>query len=500
MNLTSSPPSAPAPTLSAHLAAAVGLSEPLADGLVREGVPVIMHALATSSTRLGSLEVVWDTCRQFYLLGAHLHLAELTRTDGGWPAHRQELATALLGEGRLTALAQQYAPQAPEPAGQLLSCLVVMALATAGEHAAQEQLGAAALQQWLREQAAGQPAPASYPVAAPTMVPPAAPADSRPKSALGTTSVGRWPLLVLTVAGVGASAYFWQQLPEATKQVALQSVSTSHPATARPLASASPVAALIPAPVLPVVLASVSAAGPVPAAVAPAVAAPVAAPVAASPVPVPVAARAAARPAPATPAVAREEPTSSRAPRKPGAAALRAGSVADTVGNARQAASLGGEYDAEKGAYARDTDSPLLLKLAHRVTLKVGVNSSESLLYKRFANPSLSNEPPLYLDQLLFPTGLAELDPEGTQQLANIVSLLKTFPRYRLIVFGNAELTEPQPVMLAINRAQAVVLELMRLGIPSSALQAQGRLRTDPSRAADPDHRRRVSLAISSLD
>jgi len=119
-------------------------------------------------------------------------------------------------------------------------------------------------------------------------------------------------------------------------------------------------------------------------------------------------------------------------------------------------------------------------------------------LYQRLAQPDPANRQMLDLDHLTFEQGQTTLDAEGVQRLKKVAALLRKFPRSRLIVFGNAEPAEPQPLVLALNRAQTVVNELLKQGAPTGVLQAQGRMR--PAVAAnDPDSRRRIALYISPL-
>lgn len=56
--------------------------------------------------------------------------------------------------------------------------------------------------------------------------------------------------------------------------------------------------------------------------------------------------------------------------------------------------------------------------------------------------PEPGSRKPIDIDHLSFAHGEATLAPEGPKQLGSITNVQKTFPHYRLIVFGNAESSE----------------------------------------------------------
>lgn len=138
-----------------------------------------------------------------------------------------------------------------------------------------------------------------------------------------------------------------------------------------------------------------------------------------------------------------------------------------------------------------------------RVTLTVGINSTESLLYKRLVNPALPRPADLVLDRLTFANSRATLGAEGAQQLGSVASLLKTFPKARVLVLGHANIAEDEATKLGLKRATAAVEELRKQGIDPSRVQAQGALATGIPTDNDPAERvamlQGISLKISRL-
>lgn len=471
------------PGLRPQLVAASGLSESVASLLEQEALPLMVRALGTTGT-LGKSEDVWATCQRLYQAQANGSPTELTRTDNDWPQQRQQLAHALLGAGPMAAIAQRHAPTAPARATTVLGCLAVLLLATAGQQAAENQLSAATLSHWLREQASlVQP---QHPTAKAAAV-----GTARPP--VPTTAARWWPLAALATVGIGASVFFWQQqaptldvIGTSTPAAAITAPTTTQPGAMTPAAavdgqpqpSATPQPAATDAGAAPVSTkegAPVSAAAPEVVLTAARTEAPAALPAASE----------AAEAAPNLPAEAS----------KPAGVVLR-----DTIGNAKLAARIGGHYNATQGRYERDNGQPLMVSLPRHVTLMVGINSTESLLYKRLSNPAFATRQPADLDRLTFALGRDKLDMEGAQQLGNVAHLLKTFPGNKLVVFGNAGPAEPQALTLALNRAQAAVNELVKQGIPRASLQAQGRLRSSSENPKDADYSRRIALYISQIN
>jgi outer membrane protein OmpA-like peptidoglycan-associated protein len=177
------------------------------------------------------------------------------------------------------------------------------------------------------------------------------------------------------------------------------------------------------------------------------------------------------------------------APAKPKGPVLR-----DTIGNGKAARLLGGSLDLNTLRYRRDAGAPLMLKLARRTTLMVGVNSSESRLYRLFAGapvPPALLARPLALDRLAFEPGQAVLGAEAAQQLGSLAALLHTFPKVQLRLSGHSAATEPQFWKLGNARGRVCMAELVKLGV------APSRLRTEwlPPQPKDP-HPQGLSVRV----
>lgn len=164
-------------------------------------------------------------------------------------------------------------------------------------------------------------------------------------------------------------------------------------------------------------------------------------------------------------------------PAKPKAAAKPKGPVVrDTIGNALAARLLGGPFDVTILRYRRDPATPLMLKLVPRTTLMVGVNSSESRLYRLFAGapvPPAMLARPLALDRLAFEPGQAVLGAEAAQQLGNLAALLRTFPKVSLRLGGHSATTEPLFWKLGNARGRACLAELLKQGIAPARLHTE---------------------------
>jgi OOP family OmpA-OmpF porin len=213
-----------------------------------------------------------------------------------------------------------------------------------------------------------------------------------------------------------------------------------------------------------------------------------------------------AAPGPATPAA----PSLATAPVAVAPAAATAHPAAapgavlrDTVGNAALARQIGGKFNVALGRYTKGEGQPLIVKLINRATLTVGINSTESLLYKRLSKTNLPRPSDIVLDRLTFDMGQARLGAEGAQQLGSVASILKTFPKAHLVVVGHANNQEAQAMRLGLQRATAAVDELVKQGISASRLQAQGMLSTDlPTDNDSPEKQamlQGISLKMSRL-
>jgi outer membrane protein OmpA-like peptidoglycan-associated protein len=439
--------------LLAQLAQASAMPRPAAESYRKVVLPALVRQLAVPIDA-GEADARWDMCRQLFLSRLLTDREELLRTDIGWPDRRRYLAQKILGAAQVAALTESTAQ--PAQAVTLLGFLTIMTLAAVGEHAHEADLAPAALSIWLGEQATLPEVAESSPPSKPSSAlpsqpqPVAAPAAGGSKKVKVLSAVGT--LLVVALAGgyflLGTPANATQQEAPAPEAAAAPALATS-PA-AEPVATEPAVEA---------------AAAPVAVVPAPAVAA----------VPAAVAARPAAL-----------------------GAVLR-----DTVGNAALARHIGGKFNVALGRYTKGEGQPLIVKLINRATLTVGINSTESLLYKRLSKANLPRPNDIVLDRLTFDLGQSRLGAEGAQQLGSVASILKTFPKAHLVVVGHANNQEAQAMRLGLQRATVAVEELVKQGISASRLQAQGVLSTElPTDNDSPEKQamlQGISLKMSRL-
>ena len=392
-------------------------------------VPGLVRALA-QPTDLDELNARWDMCRQLYLSQLLTEPEELLRTDLGWPDRRRYLSQKILGNKLLIALAD--ATGQPAQAGTLLGYLTIIALALVGEHANSSDLTPQEMGSWLAGQQAPEVtlAPPAAVLASVPAVPPARVAATAGKAKLTALSVGGG----VAIAGLVGGYFLLGSPVGATRSATPTEVVAAAPVAAEPAVSAAPTIT--------------EASDSVVTSVAPE--------------------------AVATPAKATAQPV--RATSKPAASAKPLAGLRDTVGNAGLARQVGGRFNVATGRYLKGEGQPLIIKLVNRATLTVGINSTESLLYKRLVNPNLPQPADIAIDRLSFDLGQARLGAEGAQQLGSVASLLKTFPKARLIVVGHANAHEAQAMRLGLQRANLAVEELIKQGIAADRLQAQGML------------------------
>jgi len=79
-------------------------------------------------------------------------------------------------------------------------------------------------------------------------------------------------------------------------------------------------------------------------------------------------------------------------------------------------------------------------------------------------------------DRLIFETGKAALMPESQEQLKNIAEILKAYPKVSIKLGGYTDnVGDPQAnLLLSQQRAEAVMADLVKLGIDAKRLQAEG--------------------------
>ena len=117
-------------------------------------------------------------------------------------------------------------------------------------------------------------------------------------------------------------------------------------------------------------------------------------------------------------------------------------------------------------------------KLPGNVDLNVPQMGVESRLLTFIQDPSKKVDEVTWFDfdRLLFNTNSAQLRPESQEQLGNIAAILTAYPDVHIKVGGYTDNTgDPESnIKLSQERADVVVAELVRMGVQSDRLDAQG--------------------------
>jgi OmpA-OmpF porin, OOP family len=120
----------------------------------------------------------------------------------------------------------------------------------------------------------------------------------------------------------------------------------------------------------------------------------------------------------------------------------------------------------------------VIRNLPGSVALKVPQLGVESRLLEFIQDPSKNVDQVVWFDfdRLLFNTDSAELRPASQEQLSNIAAILKAYPDVHLKVGGYTDNTgdSQHNLKLSQDRADAVVEELVNLGVKPERLESQG--------------------------
>jgi OmpA-OmpF porin, OOP family len=116
--------------------------------------------------------------------------------------------------------------------------------------------------------------------------------------------------------------------------------------------------------------------------------------------------------------------------------------------------------------------------LPGNVSLNIPQNGVEARLLAFIQDPSKGVDPMTWFDfdRLLFNTDSATLRPESQEQLGNVAAILKAYPNVQIKIGGYTDNTgDPQRNLnLSQDRANAVMADLVALGISRDRLEAQG--------------------------
>ena len=142
-----------------------------------------------------------------------------------------------------------------------------------------------------------------------------------------------------------------------------------------------------------------------------------------------------------------------------------------------------GHYDVPTGNYVYDTGALTNLKLPGGGTIAaVGVNSTESNLYRFLTNPQVQVDTVdltrgwYNFDRVYFEAGKATLTAESVRQLRNVAVLLRAYPQTRVKLGGYTDSTGTYKVnkLLSEARARTAWASLVEMGISPARVEARG--------------------------
>jgi len=144
---------------------------------------------------------------------------------------------------------------------------------------------------------------------------------------------------------------------------------------------------------------------------------------------------------------------------------------------------VSGRYDDKTRNYIYDTGALTELQLPDGKKITgVGINSTESLLYGFLADPAVKVDTEdlsqgwINLDRVFFERGKATLTKESMAQLKHIATIMKGYSTVRIKIGGYTDSTGTYKVnrLLSETRARTARTALVRMGVSSTRLEAQG--------------------------
>ncbi|MDB5233275.1 MAG: hypothetical protein JWR44_268 [Hymenobacter sp.] len=144
---------------------------------------------------------------------------------------------------------------------------------------------------------------------------------------------------------------------------------------------------------------------------------------------------------------------------------------------------VAGHFDTKTNNYVYETGAITTLKLADGNAITgVGINSTESFLYRFITNPQIKVDTMdltqgwYNFDRVFFETGKATLTPESMNQLRNIASILKAYPKTYVKLGGYTDSTGSYKVnkLLSDARARTAWASLVEMGISPNRIEARG--------------------------
>jgi protein translocase SecG subunit len=134
--------------------------------------------------------------------------------------------------------------------------------------------------------------------------------------------------------------------------------------------------------------------------------------------------------------------------------------------------------EATTQAASMPAGTPMTVELPAGPTLNVASGSLEDQLVAFIKDPTadISKEKWFDFDRLRFATGKTELTPESTDQLNNVISILKAYPQVKIKVGAYTDNTgvAANNVKLSQERADHVKDQLVKLGVAADRISAEG--------------------------
>jgi outer membrane protein OmpA-like peptidoglycan-associated protein len=164
------------------------------------------------------------------------------------------------------------------------------------------------------------------------------------------------------------------------------------------------------------------------------------------------------------------------------AATAAQGTADKAAETAKQAASAVQDTAGKVADQARDAWAALgkffSKKLPSGVELNIPELGVENKLIAFVEDPQRSVDDKTWFsfDRLIFETGKATLKPESQEQLKNIAEILKAYSKVTIKIGGYTDNTgDPQAnLRLSQQRADAVMADLVKLGVEAGRLKAEG--------------------------
>ncbi|MBC6606834.1 OmpA family protein [Hymenobacter sp. BT188] len=164
-----------------------------------------------------------------------------------------------------------------------------------------------------------------------------------------------------------------------------------------------------------------------------------------------------------------------------------------------------GRYDEATGNYIYDTGLPTLIKMGDGTRLMVGSNSTEHKLYQFLASDVAQVDSVnrtkgwISFDRVYFAPSSATLTPESQQQLQNVAAILKNFPRAKVRIGGYTDNSGSFAgnMKMSEDRANAAMAVLVDMGIDATRITSKGYGQKIPIASNDTEDGRALNRRIS---